>query len=561
MIIVLGLNCGLLGPTLQGIAEDNSASSPIERSLVPLLFAENTESLKQKLPQHQPECLTRDSNGAISVSSSAAHAPISISSNAEFAALGFPGAGTIGDPYRIEELNITNSTGPLITIRDTSAYFRINGNLLNGLDQASWGISFSNVIHGTIEHNIVGNTTNDGIRLNASTNNIVSNNTVYNNKWAGIRLEASGNTISNNRIYDNAEIGIYFESSFNNTVTSNVLTNNGFCGLQLWFSGNNTLSNNTIAYHTYGALLLSSYNNTVRWNDFFQNNLNGTSQAFDDGSGNTFTSNYWDDWTGPDDDDDGIVDSPYAIAGSANQQDLSPVVTPSATTQESPPNGENGSNGFEPPFLALLGLLILLLLVLSLGLGYILVNSQSKKNPSFDAFIQAAQLDFLEAINYKIHIALENANTELITEAEASVEETALVGYFPPDESVAVPGLDTVEQPVLTDYFPPTIRHDLKSGMKGRTVLTLIEIAYQYPDGTNPMTLSKLLNISPASVSNEIKRLTRLQYIESYVSAKALQDGRYRYYSITPKGSIFLQSLKGALDITISRLRKANQEN
>lgn len=35
------------------------------------------------------------------------HAPISIRSNADFAAQGFSGSGTESDPYRIENLNIT----------------------------------------------------------------------------------------------------------------------------------------------------------------------------------------------------------------------------------------------------------------------------------------------------------------------------------------------------------------------------------------------------------------------------------------------------------------------
>ena len=37
---------------------------------------------------------------------------------------------------------------------------------------------------------------------------------------------------------------------------------------------------------------------------------------------------YWDDWNSPDDDDDGVVDNPYTITGSANNQDIYPLVEP-----------------------------------------------------------------------------------------------------------------------------------------------------------------------------------------------------------------------------------------
>ena len=60
------------------------------------------------------------------------------------------------------------------------------------------------------------------------------------------------------------------------------------------------------------------------------NNVNNlvsgvTSQAFDDGSGNKFSYNYWDDHDNTDDDGDGLADSGYDIDGSAENSDESPL--------------------------------------------------------------------------------------------------------------------------------------------------------------------------------------------------------------------------------------------
>ncbi|MHA1947635.1 MAG: hypothetical protein ACW97W_16145, partial [Candidatus Hodarchaeales archaeon] len=44
----------------------------------------------------------------------------------------------------------------------------------------------------------------------------------------------------------------------------------------------------------------------------------------DQGQKNVFAFNYWDEWTSPDADDDGIVDNPYFINGSSKNKDLYP---------------------------------------------------------------------------------------------------------------------------------------------------------------------------------------------------------------------------------------------
>ena len=107
----------------------------------------------------------------------------------------------------------------------------------------------------------------------------------------------------------------------------------------------------------------------------------------------------------------------------------------------------------------------------------------------------------------------------------------------------------------MLDYFPSDIRSEINVKIKGKTIFTLIEIAYQDPMETNPTSISKSLNIPPSSLSREIKRLIKLNYLETHVSEIVLNDGRYRNFRITPKGFYFLSHLNDALKMTIDRLK------
>ena len=98
-----------------------------------------------------------------------------------------------------------------------------------------------------------------------------------------------------------------------------------------------------------------------------------------------------------------------------------------------------------------------------------------------------------------------------------------------------------------------SIRKDLIAGLKGRMVLTLIEIAHNYPYEINHAILCKKLNIPPSTLSNQIKKLIELDYLESSLSIITLRDARYRNYSITMKGISFLRLLRETLDLSIQR--------
>ncbi|MHA2495219.1 MAG: right-handed parallel beta-helix repeat-containing protein [Candidatus Hodarchaeales archaeon] len=221
----------------------------------------------------------------------APHAPISIFSDNEFVSLRFPGSGTFDDPYRIEGFNITNATRPLIEIRNTTAYFRISMNLLNGLNTATRGIYFDNVTHGAIENNLIASS-REGILLKKSHYNTIRYNNVSFSDGYGVRLD-------------------------------------GFVDMGT-----------------------SSNNNLVKWNGFIGNQRrwvagqSAISQAYNGGTGNTFAYNYWDDWTQPDADGDGIVDEPYQIMSPYGlvSGDRSPLSSP---THFADSDGDGIDDGYE----------------------------------------------------------------------------------------------------------------------------------------------------------------------------------------------------------------------
>jgi parallel beta-helix repeat protein len=190
------------------------------------------------------------------------HAPINITSDSDFVTQGYNGSGTIEDPYRIEGLNITSNSSQLIRIRDTTAYFWIKSNILDGLGNSSNAISLFNVSNGLIEDNLMINHTLNAISLYLSDSHTIVNNTICNNTAMGIKLVISkNNNIINNTIYNNKLEGIYFLTSENNSIKSNDIRENLGCGIKLIELTNNTtiMNNNIEKNKKYGIHVENAY--------------------------------------------------------------------------------------------------------------------------------------------------------------------------------------------------------------------------------------------------------------------------------------------------------------
>ncbi|MHA2363737.1 MAG: hypothetical protein ACXAC7_07250 [Candidatus Hodarchaeales archaeon] len=242
-----------------------------------------------------------------------------------------------------------------------------------------------------------------------------------------------------------------------------------------------------------------------------------------------------------------ISDFPFTIdnrvEGSSNNEnghsssstETTSVGQTSSTTEPPIKKGEANNSDLSPyilstPFIALFGIL-----------SYFLYISKFRKPDSFAMLLQSGKVEFLKSIRHKVVIGLDNIKNDVITD---------------PGPLPSLVHSTKVDHTSMVEYFPSDIKNDLRSEMKGRTVLTLIEIAFQEPSETNPIKLSKSLNIPPSTLSKEIKKLVDLQYVENYISTQVLRDARFRNFVITTKGFRFLYLLNEALQLTITRVKE-----
>ncbi len=192
------------------------------------------------------------------------------------------------------------------------------------------GIRLENSRNNFITSNVAYNNSEHGFWLYESNDNILSGNVGSNNTFCGIKLvdNSDFNELYNNTALNNNEDGFWIHDSFRNTVINNTSNYNYFSGIHLTISDNNIITNNFFINNIHYGIAIEVFSeyNDVKWNDFIKNNPIGHSQAFDAGSNNTFSLNYWEEWTSPDANTNGIVDLPYSIDGDINATDSYPLV-------------------------------------------------------------------------------------------------------------------------------------------------------------------------------------------------------------------------------------------
>ncbi|UCE11251.1 MAG: right-handed parallel beta-helix repeat-containing protein [Candidatus Thorarchaeota archaeon] len=306
--------------------------------------------------------------------------PIEITSNADFVAQatanGWSGNGSLEDPYVITDLNITSASHDdvLMSISDTRVHFSVEANLIVG---GLIGIRLLNVTNGEISRNIVHSAMSNGLFMGLCNDCSVSENVMRDNGGLGILADysefclfsgniitdnaASGfhlrdspnNTLSENVICNNTDIGLILGHSLDCTIDGNVVFNNSLRGISLEESGFTAVTGNTIYDHVgsgvkieggsvsghisgntfyrndFTGLRILSGHFTVQENNFIDNGVSHSlfQQIVDGSDGSLFAYNFWSDWTGPDNNSDGIVDLPYTvppIVEEHDQQDLTP---------------------------------------------------------------------------------------------------------------------------------------------------------------------------------------------------------------------------------------------
>ncbi len=302
--------------------------------------------------------------------------PIMITSDADL--LIFPGNGTYDNPYRIEGYSISDSGSlPCISISNTTLWVLIQNCTLTNSTSAAIdlkslanvivrnvscqntvnGIRLNNVVNVSVESStfkncdlgvsiinsdncqILNNTVlqgSTGVHLSGTSEIRVSHNLIQDMVSQGIYIDNNLNLIDNNTLVNNT-VGIEFKNGNSNMIYQNELFNCSY-GVFSIDSMYCDISNNTFMDIKYGVYLYQgNAGYSISWNAFYPS---GELTVFDDMPENHFFYNFYWDYDGSDHDNDGIGDTPYAIAGSGNNQDVSPLMNPpgSVVNDTKPPN-------------------------------------------------------------------------------------------------------------------------------------------------------------------------------------------------------------------------------
>lgn len=186
-----------------------------------------------------------------------------------------------------------------------------------------------------------------GIYITYSSYFKITENTIGDN-WEGIGLLSSSHgLISSNIIKNNDFEGINPVNSLQLKITANIIQNS-LEGIFLHSSTYTMIYGNTIKDHIYGIETTQSTNN----NKIYHNNFYGNDQSAKDTCTNMWDDgypsggNHWDDYTGFDNNGDGIGDTPYNIPGGGNK-DRYPLMMkwnepPYAPSNQHPRNHQTG---------------------------------------------------------------------------------------------------------------------------------------------------------------------------------------------------------------------------
>ncbi|MFW9932671.1 MAG: nitrous oxide reductase family maturation protein NosD [Candidatus Thorarchaeota archaeon] len=298
------------------------------------------------------------------------HDPILVGGNSDFLNLaeqeGWSGNGSANNPIIVEGYRFYRASH-MLRLSNIDLHILFRNNEFDGIAKVWCAIVLDKVRNIVIANNTIHHAA-AGVHVAWSNDTVISGNEMYQITYDGVFLDyyCYNNTIVHNEMYDMGEAGVFAigfcrdnliadnqihnnpygicltVGSDSNTILSNRLSTSSSHGLYL-LTSNNLVKNNLIysntgagilvgsmTHHNYiaenflynnsrrGVELSTSSNNTIEQNDFIDNK---SPQACDNGSENVFRHNYWSDWTEPDEDENEIVDAPYAIAGTASSID------------------------------------------------------------------------------------------------------------------------------------------------------------------------------------------------------------------------------------------------
>jgi parallel beta-helix repeat protein len=203
----------------------------------------------------------------------------------------------------------------------------ISGNNLTR--NAMYAIDLTTSHNNTISSNAAIFNANIGIGMHVSSQeNIIMGNMIISNIYGIDAAHVSENVISGNYLANNSEIGIWIQDyAVNNTVIGNNVTGSHYC-IKIQEQANyNIISQNNIGRNDYGFYIVSSTQNSIHHNNVLSNSQQtyvalGSINMWDNGYSSG--GNYWSDYNGTDNNQDGIGDTPYVI--DANNTDHYPLM-------------------------------------------------------------------------------------------------------------------------------------------------------------------------------------------------------------------------------------------
>ncbi|MCX6678230.1 MAG: right-handed parallel beta-helix repeat-containing protein [Methanothrix sp.] len=220
----------------------------------------------------------------------------------------------------LDNNSIVNNTNGGILLKETNGGI-VQDNILsmNTFGLSLWNASYNQVRRNRADHNYYGILVTSWSNYNNITENVAEDN-------------------SRSEIVKGFGIGISLqENSSNNLLKGNTAKGN-FNGLELSRGCKfNAVYDNNASDNKHGIRLNENRNNLIFGNSFFRNDINAYENTSLNIWNTTTTGNYYNDYQGKDENNDGIGDQPYSLPGPESRSfDYRPLIRPD---QEAALNG------------------------------------------------------------------------------------------------------------------------------------------------------------------------------------------------------------------------------